>query len=167
MDRPAWNKVFMDICQILSNRSSCIRLKTAAILVKDNNIISIGYNGSCSKAEHCADYWLNVWNTTPLLKKEYMAFADYLKSESFLYEHHQYSNKYELHAEMNCVVNAAKNSISSTDSIMYSLVSPCQNCAKLIIAGRIKKVYYSIKYDRNTEGIDFLISNGVQCVQFV
>jgi dCMP deaminase len=164
--RPSWDNTFMDICETIANRSTCLRLKTAAILVKNNNIISIGYNGSCSGKTHCNEYWLNEFksnNTVELTDSN--GFEDFIKSDKFYTEHHKWANLNELHAEMNCITNAAKNNLSSENSTMYTLYSPCRNCSKIIISSGIKKIIYKYLYKRDTSGIEFLNENSIYAVK--
>jgi dCMP deaminase len=61
IDRPNWNNTYMDVCEIISKRSTCSRLQTGSIIVKDNNIISIGYNGVPSNQPHCCDLWYHFY----------------------------------------------------------------------------------------------------------
>jgi dCMP deaminase len=156
--RQTWDDTFMDFCEVLSNRSTCARLQTAAILVKDYNVISIGYNGCCPKSEHCVDFWENEYNTK---YKQQGTWEQFLQSDFFYQEHHKYSTRNELHGESNAIVNAAKNSTSSEGSIMYSLYAPCINCAKLIVSSRIRKVVFRHFYKRDTTGIEFLTEHKI------
>lgn len=167
MQRDTWENTFMDICELIAKkRATCARLQTAALLIKDNNIISIGYNGVCPGAEHCYDYWANYFNDILCNLDKNMSFNDFIKSELFYKLHHEWANNNELHAEMNCIINAARNNSSSENSTMYSLYAPCTNCAKLIISSRIKKVYYKYLYKRDTHGIELLEKNNIICALY-
>ncbi len=157
--RPSWDETFMSFCEILALRSTCIRIQTAAVIVKNNNVVSIGYNGCYSKSEHCSDYWLTEFNN----KYSYtMSWEEFLKSDYFYTEHHKYSLKNELHGESNAIVNASKNNISSEDSTMYTLYAPCINCAKLIISSGIRKVIYKHLYKRDLSGLELLNAHKVE-----
>lgn len=62
-NRPDWNNTYMDMCEVLSKRSTCLRVQTASIIVKNNVIVSVGYNGTASGQQHCCDYWRQVYDT--------------------------------------------------------------------------------------------------------
>lgn len=151
--RPTWDDTFIDFCDILSKRSTCARLHTAAVIVKDNNVISIGYNGNCSGAEHCSDYWYNEYS------KKYAhqgTWDQFLTSKFFYDEHHKYAVQNEIHGELNAVINAARNNLSCEGATMYTLYSPCIECTKLIIASRIKRIVFRDYYNRDTAGFEHL-----------
>ena len=56
-NRPNWDELFMEECKLWSRRSTCMRIQTGAVLVKDKRTISTGYNGVCTGDVHCVDYW--------------------------------------------------------------------------------------------------------------
>ena len=110
------------------------RLKVGAVLVKDDRIISVGYNGMPSGVDNdCEDEIDGQLVTKPGL----------------------------VHAEMNVIAFAAKNGMSTNQCIMIITHSPCFECSKLIIQSGIKKVLYETEY-RLTEGLDFLRECGVE-----
>ena len=159
LDRPTWNDIYMSMCETLAKRSTCLRLQTAALLVKENVIVSVGYNGVPSKQEHCYEYWRknNIYST----------LTELLKSDYFYTEHHKWSTINEIHGEMNAILFAGKNGISLRNSTLYTLYSPCIQCAKAILTSGIKQVYYKHTYQRNTEGISFLQKNQIQIQQVI
>lgn len=135
MEINKFDKAYLKMALTWSELSYSKRKKVGAILVKDNTIISDGYNGTPSKYhenicenEHDETYW------------------------------------YVLHGEANAIMKCAKNGISCKNSILYQTLSPCKECSKLIVQAGISKVFYIEKY-RNTEGIDFLIKNNVEVEQ--
>ena len=139
---------FIEIAEKISEQSTCCRLKVGCILVNDGRIISIGYNGSPSNTEHCENHF----------SKEDM--KDY---SAFRKNHHEWSDMHELHAETNAILFAAKEGISTKNSILYVTDSPCIHCAKIIVSAGIKQVIYKNKYDNCTYGIDFLKNCGIKC----
>ena len=158
----------MDICGTIAKRSTCVRLQTSAILVKNNNIISIGYNGSCSGSKHCYDHWYEHWSKNKDELKnndECDSFDNFIRSDEFYKKHHDWANKYELHGECNAIINAARNNTSSEGAIMYTIYAPCTQCSKIIISSKISMVYYKHLYKRDTYGIDFLKKNNIECIQ--
>jgi dCMP deaminase len=152
-NKPSWDNSFIDICKVISKRSTCLKIKTSSIIVKNNNIISIGYNGVPSKMEHCTDYWFNIWNSD---WKQIMSFEDFLQVEYFREQHHNWSYFRELHAEMNAILQS-KTDISG--STLYTLLSPCINCSKCIITSGIKKVVFVEKYNRDYDMSKLLLEN--------
>lgn len=125
-----FDKQYLRIAQIWSENSYAKRLKVGAIIVKDQMIISDGFNGTPSGfANVCED---DNGNTYP----------------------------YVLHAEANAITKVAQSTNSSKDATLYTLVSPCMECSKLIIQAGIKRVVYAEEY-RITEGIDLLRKAGV------
>lgn len=168
--RDSWDTTFMETCVLLAKRSTCLRLQTAAILINpnDNNIISIGYNGACSNQEHCSNYWMTKYfkekfiNERSTLGKSYPTFKQFLDSDEFYHDHHEWSNQNELHAEQNAII---KNVASCKGLHMYSLYASCINCAKVIVSSGIKKFMYRDTYKRDTNGLRFLEKNGVVCIK--
>ena len=154
-NRPDLNNLFMDIAEKFARRSTCCKLKTCALLVRDGRIISMGYNGVVSGQGHCDRYWYNKYLESPYVDTQ--TFEEYCQSEPFLSEHHVWSEPREIHGEQNCILYAAKNGLATDNSTMYTVYSPCVNCAKVIVASGIGCVYYRHVY-QDTRGIDFLSS---------
>jgi dCMP deaminase len=140
----------MDMCHVIARRSTCLRLQTAAILVKNRVVISMGYNGSLSNALHCSDYWEDVDTS----------------SEEFLFNHHNWSVDNELHAECNAITNLSPE-ISANGATLYCIYSPCSKCAEIIASVGIVEVVYSEFYKRDTTGLEFLKSIGIVCRKFL
>lgn len=143
-----WINAFMDTAERFAQLSSAVRLKVGSVIVKDNRIISIGYNGtptgwdnSCENKTYCED---GDWSEQ-LLPKEANQWMKY-----------KLTTKPEvIHAEANAISKLARSSESGLGSDMFITHAPCLDCAKLIYGAGIKKVYYRNSY-RNTDGIDFL-----------
>ena len=126
---------YMDTAIRFSQCSTAKRLKVGCIAVKDNKIISIGYNGTPNGCESdiCED-----------------------KDNKTL--------PYVIHAEMNMISKLAKGNESSEDCSVFITHSPCIECAKLIFQCGIKDVYYNEEY-RDRSGLDFLEYFGVHVVK--
>lgn len=120
--RPSWNEYFMNIATLTAKRSTCKRKSVGAVLVKDNNIIATGYNGSLSGAPHCID--------TDCIMQDGHCIAT-------------------IHAEVNAVLAAAKNGVSTVGSVIYCNVEPCINCYKIIHQAGITKIYYKESYGKS------------------
>ena len=126
-------KAFMQTARTFSECSTAERAKVGAIIVKDDRIISIGYNGMPSGWDNTCENVIGYANGEPVLKT---------KPEV-------------LHAEANALAKVARSSESSEGAYMFITYSPCLDCAKLIYQSGIKKVYYRDQY-RETDGLEFL-----------
>jgi len=157
------HKLFINMAELIAGQSTCCRLNVGAVLVKDNRVISIGFNGVPSGQTHCEEHFKEVY------KKDFCSVypteKDFFKSQTFKDEHGKFSNENELHAEQNAILFAAKNGIATSGATLYVTLSPCINCAKVIITAGIKTVFYKDLYDRSQDGIVFLNKNGVECRQ--
>lgn len=163
-ERPIWDQTFLTIAQEVSKRSTCSRMKAGAIIIKDNRIISMGYNGSAPGSKHCEDYWIDYWMGDESLQKKFWGmYSDFIQSEEFYSLHHEWSVCNEIHAEQNAILFAAKNGIKTDNSTLYVTHSPCIDCAKSISQSGIKKVVFNSKYDRSTQGLEFLQQVGIEC----
>jgi len=125
-------EAFMNAAEVFAALSSARRLHVGAIIVKDNRIISIGYNGMPSGWDNdCEDIVVD-------------GISSQLKTKPEV-----------LHAETNCIAKLAKSTESGDGATMFITHAPCLDCAKLIYQSGIKSVYYRNTY-RNTDGVDFL-----------
>ena len=140
------DKLFMDVAGRTSQQSSCISKKVGCVIVKDNRIISMGYNGTPSGYIHCDKHFLY----TPGVIDITLTAAEIRKI------HHDWSNIHEIHAEMNAIMFAAKNGIPIDGSTMYCTLFPCQHCLKNIVQCGIKKIVYKDEYDLGEYDQDFL-----------
>jgi dCMP deaminase len=96
----------------------------------------MGYNGVPSEKKHCIDYWKETRGD------------NYAETSNFLVDHHEWSLINELHAEMNAIL---QSEVSLKGTSLYTLYSPCIQCAKCIVSAKIKNVYYLYKYERDYE----------------
>jgi len=120
--RPTWQKYFIDMAVLVSTRSTCLRRKVGAVLVRNNQIIATGYNGAPKNSPHCAQVGcLRQLENIPSGKNHEMCRG--------------------VHAEQNAIIQAALNGVSTRDSEMYCTNHPCSICAKMIINAEIKTVY--------------------------
>lgn len=124
-----YKNFFVEVLNAAEKNSTCCRLQVAALIVKDNRIISTGWNGVPSGLKHCSD-----------------VFKD--SGDNFMEEHKKFSEMYEIHAEQNAIAYAARNGICLDKCDIYVTYSPCVHCAKIIIASGIKRVFYKLDYDR-------------------
>jgi len=178
-----WDETFLEIAQKMAEHSTCVRVQVGAVLTKDRRIISCGYNGVPSGQEECKDFFHRIWNTSShaenatyrafdfdwmLNKYIYPTYDDFLKSDTFYNLHRTFSQMFELHAEQNAIGYAARNGIETNGSTIFLTISPCMQCAKLLIAAGVKQVVYAEKYNRSEDdGIPLLRLNHVECDLYV
>jgi dCMP deaminase len=138
-----WIKAFMDTAARFADLSSAVRLKVGSVVVKDNRIISIGYNGTPAGWDNACEYVEYDDNGDPLGTKT--------KDEV-------------IHAEANAIAKLARDGESGSGATLFATHAPCVQCAKLIYGAGITKVYYKNSY-RNTAGLDFLNKCGIETEQ--
>ena len=131
--------------------------------MKDNRVISIGFNGTPTGQLHCEDNFRDIYEAE--YKDQFATYEDFTASRTFYDLHGKWSIENELHAEQNAIAFAAKNGIATQGATVYVTWSPCVHCAKVIVSAGIKKVFYKNMYDRSQEGIVFLTKNGIECRQ--
>ena len=133
---------FLKIAFEIGQGSKCVSKKTGAILVKDTRILSTGYTGTPAWYTNCDDYWE----------------GKYTKA------HHDWSAKYEIHAEMNALVWAARRWIPIEWATVYVTLQPCFQCTKNIVAAGIKRIVYANTYaHQDQEATEkFLKDTGVE-----
>ena len=135
---------YMKVAETFANLSTAKRLQVGAIVVKDDRIISIGYNGMPSGWDNVCEY--EVMGDLGTHKKE-------LKTKPEV-----------LHAESNAIAKLAKSPESGESASIFITHSPCIDCAKLIYQSGIATVYYKNDY-RSTQGIDFLNKSKIKVVK--
>lgn len=143
----------MQTAHIFAELSHARRLKVGAIVVKDDRIISIGYNGTpAGWPNDCEDEAFEtitqeIDNTTVTTTRKI------LKTKPEV-----------LHAESNAIAKLARSIESGLGAAIFITHSPCLECAKLIYQSGIQQVYYQEKY-RDDQGLDFLQASGVDVEQ--
>lgn len=157
------HRLFIKMAELVAEQSTCLRLQVGAVLVKDNRVISIGFNGTPTGQLHCEENFRHLYERD--YKNQFPTYEDFLASRTFYDLHGKWSIENELHAEQNAISFAAKNGIATQGADVYVTWSPCVHCAKVIVSAGIKKVFYKNTYDRSQEGIFFLEKNGIECRQ--
>ena len=127
-DRPSWHEYFMNMALLVAKRSTCLRRYVGAALIKNNQIIATGYNGTPKGLPHCS--------TTGCMRQ-------ILNVPS--------GEKHELcrgvHAEQNTIIQAALNGTSIENTVLYSTHFPCVICTKMILNAEIRTVYVLEDYN--------------------
>ncbi|MBR6802060.1 MAG: cytidine/deoxycytidylate deaminase family protein [Eubacteriaceae bacterium] len=122
-NRPTWDEYFAEMLGTVKKRSTCLRRDVSAIIVKDNRIISTGYNGSPKGVKHCEELGC---------LREQMGVPSGQRHELCR----------GIHAEQNAIIQAAVYGVSITGATIYISHSPCVLCAKMIINAGIRNVKY-------------------------
>ena len=117
--RVDWDEYFMRIAVEVSGRSTCDRKHVGAVIVRDRNILSTGYNGSISGLDHCDD-------------------VGHMMEDGHCIA--------TIHAEANAIIQAAKNGVNINGGSIYTTASPCWNCFKLIVNAGLKKISFGEFY---------------------
>jgi dCMP deaminase len=131
-DRPTWDQYFMTITREVAERSTCLRARVGAVIVRDKNILATGYNGSPAGLPHCLDVGCLIYrSTTPSGEVEENCFRC-------------------IHAEINAIAQAAKNGASIRDGDIYLTHTPCIHCFKVLINTGIKRIFYEKPYKLHT-----------------
>ncbi|HID43899.1 MAG TPA: dCMP deaminase family protein, partial [Archaeoglobaceae archaeon] len=133
--RPSLDEYFMEIAQVVAKRSTCLRQKVGAIIVKDKRILTTGYNGAPSSLPHCLDVG---------------CLREQLNIPSG--ERHELCRA--VHAEQNAIIQAALHGASIANATLYTTHQPCIMCAKMLINAKIRKVVYGKKYN-DERGLEF------------
>jgi dCMP deaminase len=137
---------YMDVAERFAKLSTAKRLQVGAIVIKDDRIISIGYNGMPSGWDNNCEESV-VWKDGKQLSEPILV----TKPEV-------------LHAESNAIAKLARSGESGEGSTIFVTHQPCIECAKLIYQSGVKTVYYSKSY-RLSNGLDFLEKSGVEVIK--
>ncbi|WP_158796800.1 dCMP deaminase family protein [Pedobacter sp. L105] len=143
--KPGFNEIYMNLAVDLAARSHCVRAQVGAVLTKDTRIISIGYNGPPSGTHNCDEEW----------------------PETGCARDSRGSCSLALHAEENAILYASRNGSKIEGGTLYTTLSPCIACARLILSAGIKVVFFRDSYAAykglpSDEGVDFLKRFGVE-----
>ena len=117
--RVSWDEYFMNIARVASSRATCHRKFVGAVIVRDKTILSTGYNGSIRGMPHCSD------------------------AGHMMVEGHCVAT---IHAEMNAIIQAARNGVRIEGASIYITASPCWNCFKALANAGITRICYGEFY---------------------
>ena len=127
MERPSNDEYFMEMAQLVSSRSTCLRRKVGAVIVKEKRVLSTGYNGSPKGTKHCEELGcIRVKMNVPSGTRHELCRG--------------------VHAEQNAVTQAAYFGVSVDGATIYTTTYPCSMCAKILINAGIKEIVYSEGY---------------------
>jgi dCMP deaminase len=132
---------FINIAFEIATASKCVSKQVGAVIVKDGRILSTGYNGTPPGFTNCCDHW----------------------DGKYTKDHHEWSKTYEIHAEMNAIIWAARKGISIENASIFVTLEPCSECSKNLIASGIKRIVYAKEYEHTHSATisKFIKDNGV------
>lgn len=130
-------QMFMEMAHVVAKRSVCMRLNVGALIIDNNNVVAIGYNGPASGQTHCEEIGCEVAGTGGCSRS--------------------------IHAERNAL-NRIPPECVHHDLRLYVTHSPCLACAELILKTKVSKVYFQIPY-RNEYPISLLTTRGIEVYQ--
>jgi len=134
--RPSWDEYFLRLAELVSERSTCLRRKVGAVLVKNKRILATGYNGAPSGLKHCLD--------TGCLREKMNIPSG---------QRHELCRG--LHAEQNALIQASLHGVSVNGARLYVTNQPCVICAKMIINAGVKDIVIADGYP-DKMAMDFL-----------
>jgi dCMP deaminase len=142
--RPSWDDYFMSVAQNIAERSNCMKQKVGTVIVKDKRIVAAGYNGTPSGIPNCFEGGCERCN---------------INTEQGL----ELDKCFCIHSEENAVIEVGRQNLK--DCTLFATTHPCIFCAKIIIAGGIKRVIYDKEY--NSEYSKYLFDYaGVETIKW-
>lgn len=163
--KPRMIDYYMQVAELTANLSRARRLQVGCVIVKDDNIISFGWNGTppgrdnnCENVELIPNSEVNEFDQWPFVGKFW------IKGQEVESRYRLVTKPEVLHAEQNALMKLCRTHESSQDASMFLTHVPCMTCAKLIASAGIKNVYYRQQY-RDLDGLALAKDLGVQVHQ--
>lgn len=130
--RPSWDEYFLTITREVAERSTCLRAKVGAVIVRDRSILATGYNGAPAGLPHCTEVGCLIYESrNPDGEIEQNCFRT-------------------IHAEINAITQAARNGAAIRDADIYVTHTPCIHCMKVLINTGIRNVFFGEPYKLHT-----------------
>jgi dCMP deaminase len=145
MERPSWNEYFINIAKLTAERSTCMRRKVGAVIVKDKQIVATGYNGAPKGVAHCDE------------------IGGCIREKQGIPNGERHELCRAIHAEQNAIIHAATSGQSIEGATIYITNQPCAICAKMIINAGIRKIIVAEGYP-DKFAVDILSEAGLQIV---
>lgn len=127
MERPDNDTYFMNMADLVSTRSTCLRRKVGAVIVKEKRVLSTGYNGAPRRLKHCGE-------------------VGCVRERNNIASGTRHELCRGVHAEQNAVIQAAYFGVSIKGGTIYTTAFPCVLCAKILINAGIEEVVYKDDY---------------------
>lgn len=137
---------YLKMAYFIAERSTCVRRKVGAVLVKDRMVLSSGYNGAPKNVEHCTpETCIRTQLSIPSGERQEMCIG--------------------AHAEMNAIAQASYNGICTKDATIYCTTQPCLYCSKAIINAGIKRIVYCEGYGTGMDELTQKILSNIEVVR--
>ena len=143
MNRPDWDTYFMDLAKVVSSRSNCLRRQVGAVIAVDRRVISTGYNGTPRGTRNCHE------GGCPRCAGQVISGSGLMDCLC-------------CHAEENSIVQAAYHGISVATGTLYTTLSPCLICTKMIINSGLVRVVHGPNYPMSNRSFRLLKEAGVR-----
>jgi len=144
--RPSFKDILAEQLFIISKRSTCLFYDIGAIIFRDNQVLSLGYNGPSQGDVHCYEV-----GCSRIVKGQLKKGAGMCRGS---------------HAELNAIGNAAKNGVNINEASMIVTFYPCRVCAKQIVNQNIREVYYLVEYDLDKDVKLYFRRLGVKLIRY-
>jgi dCMP deaminase len=142
-ERPSWDEYFMSIARVVSKRSNCVKRKVAAVITRDRRIVSTGYNGTPRGVRNCNE-------------------GGCPRCNSFAEGGTRLDECLCSHGEENAITQVAYHGVSVRNATLYTTLSPCLICTKMIINAGIVEVVYNAHYPMGAVALNLLEEAGVK-----
>ncbi len=143
--RPIWDEYFLKIAMLVSERSTCHRHHVGAVIVKNRQILTSGYNGAAAGVKDCLE--LNC-----------------LRNELGIESGTRHEICRAIHAEQNAIIQAGRHGSNIEDGTIYCTHSPCILCAKMLVNSKIKRFVTYADYPDKTS-LELFKEAGVEFVK--
>lgn len=148
--KPDWDDYFMNVAKVVEARASCLKRRVGAVLVRDKQIISAGYNGTPKGTKNCDEGGCK-------------RCARRVSGE--IGEGEELGNCVCCHAEENAIIQAALHGTRTEGATLYTTLPPCTRCAKMIINAGIKKIVAIGDY-RHVLGEELFKEAGIGLIKY-
>ncbi len=125
--RPSWDEYFLQMARVIASRSTCLRRRVGAVLVRDKRLLATGYNGAPAGLPHCEEVGCR-------------------RAELGVASGQGWEHCRGLHAEQNAIIQGALHGVSLRGSVLYCTTQPCVICAKMLINAGVKRIVYEGDY---------------------
>ena len=162
-----YDALYMDIADRCSEMSHGVRARVGAVIIKDGNTISMGWNGMPAGMDNtCEDKAFSTKVTDCVTEDEREIFPHVEQVAPGSYQRYRLVTKPEvLHAEQNAICKAARGGTALQGATIYTTLAPCMNCAAMIYNAGITRVVYRTEY--SGAGVNFLRGRGLSVAQLV
>ena len=144
IQRPEWDDYFLQLAELVASRSTCMRRQVGAVLVRNERIISTGYNGAPKGLKHCRE-------------------TGCLREKLGIPSGQRYELCRGVHAEQNAIINCALYGVATEGAVLYCTNQPCIICARMIINAGIIKVVHQGDFEDDI-ALELLQEAGIEIV---